>query len=213
MAVPGPSYRMCTAARQGNGCRIAPVQDCTRSADRAKKAKQRLLRPLRPLPVGLQQQADTLQQQGSSRTMAAASGSSSRTTLVVAAVAVLAARSVYGQGSSPPCAAEASELVAKVVAKGYSYCTLEEDLGLRLAWIDDGVGYMEAFYGSSSFARSSDNTMLLVLIQRLLFLVVSIGGNARVLFYHWTVPAHPKFSVALGSRWGAGMFEVCEGSL
>ena len=124
--------------------------------------------------------------------------------LFVAMIASLATRGVYAQMTppAPPCYAESLTKAQEIVDKGYSWCDLDADLGLRLAWIDDGIGYMEAFYGSAKWSRLNDNSVLLLVIQRLLFMIVSIGGNCRVLFYHWTVPAHPKFSLALGSRLG-----------
>jgi hypothetical protein len=92
-------------------------------------------------------------------------------------------------------------LATDIVATGnYKWCNLEADLRARLQWVDDGVGYMEAYYGRRTWDRLEDNTLALLVAQRLAFMIVSIIGNSRVIWYHWTVPAHPKFSIALGSR-------------
>jgi hypothetical protein len=98
------------------------------------------------------------------------------------------------------CLMRSITLANKIAERGYTWCTLEEDLRLRLAWVDDGVGYMSAFYGGDKWSRFYDNTIILLMLQRAAFVVVSVIGNARILWYHWTTPAHPKFSVSMGSR-------------
>ena len=89
---------------------------------------------------------------------------------------------------------KASELVD--MDDKFGWCHVDAMLEARKDWYDPSVTYTVALYGSPNWrATGATYTTSIYLTQRIAYIAVSLVGNARVLWFHWTTPAHPKFTL------------------
>lgn len=91
---------------------------------------------------------------------------------------------------------KATDLVAMSDETAYGWCDLKRDLAVTTLWYDDEATYVRALYGAHQWVRNFGNYGVWVgLTQRIVFAVVSLLGNMRVVWFHWMTPAHPKFTL------------------
>jgi hypothetical protein len=102
------------------------------------------------------------------------------------------------------CLLQAQHTTSKILAydSEYNWCNIHHGLQIIDHWLDPHVTWMEATYGSHSWEEAlASATRYIMVSQRLAFIAVSVVTNCYVLYMHFTVPAHPKYSVLATSRW------------
>ena len=116
--------------------------------------------------------------------------------VVVGEASELRRRELSGGSRSAACASGVQRKAVELVeeARAYGWCDLKRDLRGSVLWYDDSASYSFALYGPHRWGGGGYGVVV-GLSQRIVFAVVSILGNARVVLYHWLTPAHPKFTL------------------
>ena len=101
------------------------------------------------------------------------------------------------------CQASTIESIAALISSGkYSWCNINDDLQRLQGWLDDQVswGGFQWFTTTAWNNRINEGPYLIFNTQQLLFIIVSLLANIYILFYHYTEPVHPKYTISFYRR-------------
>ena len=101
------------------------------------------------------------------------------------------------------CQASTIESIAALISSGkYSWCNINDDLQRLQGWLDDQVswGGFQWFTTTVWNNRINEGPYLIFNTQQLLFIIVSLLANIYILFYHYTEPVHPKYTISFYRR-------------
>ena len=87
--------------------------------------------------------------------------------------------------------------------KGYGWCDIDANLQILLDWFDYDKSWAAVRWFDSIIwsRRINEGQQYIFTSQQIIFLIVSLLANIKILTYHFTSPNHPKFAVTPFSRW------------
>jgi hypothetical protein len=101
------------------------------------------------------------------------------------------------------CQAEAANNLNKLIAsKQYTWCDVNNNLkNLQVFFSKDTSWASYKWFLTSSWSpRINEGPYIIFTTQQLLFIVVSVLANIFIIFYHFSEPVHPKFTISFLRR-------------
>ena len=101
------------------------------------------------------------------------------------------------------CQADGIASLNELISSGkYSWCSINNDLERLQSWFNDqeSWGSYQWFSSAAWSSRINEGPYLIFNTQQLLFILVSLLANTYILFYHFTEPVHPKYTISFFRR-------------
>jgi hypothetical protein len=101
------------------------------------------------------------------------------------------------------CQVSAAKHLEHLLEEGYGWCIIDRNLELVDNWFDSERSWASVSWFTSIVWSQNINHGQQVIFssQQILFMIVSVLANLRIISYHFSNEHHPKFSLTSFSRW------------